>query len=77
MNEALTALAADADDPDPLTAQRATAELRHELDRMEAVAVRRTRVQGVLWTDIAGALRVSKQAMHKKYGGNRLLPRGR
>ncbi|MBB3050951.1 DNA invertase Pin-like site-specific DNA recombinase [Prauserella isguenensis] len=77
MDETLTALAAGADGPDPLAALRAAAELRRELDRREAVAVRRARVQGVLWTDIAGALGVSKQAVHKKYGGNRLLPGNR
>ncbi|MBB4931707.1 hypothetical protein F4561_002527 [Lipingzhangella halophila] len=74
MSEALTALAAEADDRDPLTALRAAAELRRQLDRMEVVAVRRARTQGVLRTDIANALGVSKQAVHKNYGGNRLLP---
>ncbi len=78
MSDALTGLAAEADDPDPLTALRAVAELRRQLDRTEAVAVRRARVQGgVLWTDIADALGVSKQAVHKKYGGRRLLPGSR
>ena len=74
MDENLVALAAQADDADPLEALRALAELRRRLDRLEAVAVRRARVRGVLWIHIAAALGVSKQAVHKRYGGRRLLP---
>lgn len=64
-------LVAQADDDDPLTALRANAQLRSHLDRSEAVAVRRARVRGALWSQIAEALGVSKQAVHKKYGGHR------
>jgi hypothetical protein len=76
VDETLMALAARADDSDPLEALRALAELRRQLDRLEAVAVRRARVRGLLWIHIAAALGVSKQAVHKKYGGRRLLPGG-
>jgi DNA invertase Pin-like site-specific DNA recombinase len=62
--------AADGDDP-----YRALRELHHarvavtqELDRAEALAVRRARTAGASWQLIALALEVSKQAVHKKYG---------
>ncbi len=62
--------AADGDDP-----YRALREIRHarialtlELDRAEAIAVRRARAAGSSWQLIALALEVSKQAVHKKYG---------
>jgi hypothetical protein len=74
MDDTLAALAERAEDSDPLAALRALAELRRQSDRLEAVAVRRARVRGLLWSEIAGALGISKQAVHKKYGGRRLLP---
>ncbi|MDT0344358.1 hypothetical protein [Streptomyces litchfieldiae] len=60
---------------DPLAALRAAAGLRQRLEREEAVLVRRARNGGASWADIAGALGVTKQAVHKKYGGRRLLGR--
>lgn len=77
MVETPTALAAEDDDPDPLAALRAVAQLRSQLDRREAAAVRRARVQGQGWADIAHALAESRRAVRRKYGGSRLLPRGR
>ncbi|WP_395243809.1 hypothetical protein ACGGZK_17040 [Agromyces sp. MMS24-K17] len=66
-----TAIAA-ADGDDPYRALRAIrharAELTRELDRAEAVAVRRARASGASWQLIALALEVSKQAVHKRYG---------
>ena len=66
-----TAIAA-ADGDDPYRALRALhharIELTRELDRAEAVAVRRARAAGASWQLIALALDVSKQAVHKKYG---------
>ncbi|HJE60226.1 MAG TPA: hypothetical protein K8V84_17225 [Nocardiopsis listeri] len=47
-------------------------ELRSESERVEAVLVRRARNQGLTWARIAEALGVSKQAIHKKYGGRGL-----
>lgn len=64
----ITALAADAGDDDPITALRAVSRLHRELDRVEAVAVRRARNAGASWQLIALALGVSRQAVHKKYG---------
>lgn len=39
------------------------------MERVEAVLVRRARSQGATWVEIAAALGVPKQAIHKKYGG--------
>lgn len=58
-------------DDDPLKALTAVAELRRQAERMEAVQVRRARALGLPWIRIAEALGVSKQAVHKKYGGRR------
>lgn len=62
--------AADGDDPYRALRElhRARVELTRELDRAEALAVRRARAQGSSWQLIALALEVSKQAVHKKYG---------
>ncbi|UOE44426.1 hypothetical protein [Agromyces larvae] len=66
-----TAIAA-ADGDDPYRALRdirhARIELTRELDRAEAIAVRRARAAGASWQLIALALEVSKQAVHKRYG---------
>ncbi|MCU1559904.1 hypothetical protein [Mycetocola sp.] len=61
-------LAAEAGSDDPYTALRAIAKLHKELDRAEAVAVRRARNANASWQLIALALGVSRQAVHKKYG---------
>ncbi len=61
-------LAASADSADPIVALRAIAQLQRELDRVEAVAVRKARVAGASWQLIALCLGVSRQAVHKKYG---------
>ncbi|SIO87342.1 helix-turn-helix domain-containing protein [Nocardiopsis sp. JB363] len=56
-----------------LEALESLVELRSESERVEAVLVRRARNQGLTWARIAEALGVSKQAIHKKYGGRGLL----
>ncbi|MGN6502954.1 MAG: hypothetical protein ACTHKX_08655, partial [Pseudolysinimonas sp.] len=61
-------LAASAGSDDPIEALRAIDRLRRELDRVEAVAVRRARNANASWQLIALALGVSRQAVHKKYG---------
>jgi DNA invertase Pin-like site-specific DNA recombinase len=66
-----TAIAA-ADGDDPYRAlrdiHRTRVSLNRELDRAEAIAVRRARTAGSSWQVIAMALEVSRQAVHKKYG---------
>ncbi|RJL35342.1 hypothetical protein D5H75_00490 [Bailinhaonella thermotolerans] len=69
----LMSLVATAEGDDPLRALRASAELRRGVERLEAVQVRRARARGMSWVLIAEALGVTKQAVHKKYGGRRLF----
>ncbi|MFD6951476.1 hypothetical protein A6A08_12345 [Nocardiopsis sp. TSRI0078] len=71
--EKLTALARATEADDPLVGLDAALQLRREMERVEAVLVRRARNQGSTWTEIAEVLGVSKQAIHKKYGGRGLL----
>jgi DNA invertase Pin-like site-specific DNA recombinase len=61
-------LAADAGSDDPIVALGSIRKLRRELDRVEAIAVRRARNAGASWQLIAIALDISRQAVHKKYG---------
>ena len=68
MTDAMRTLTGEAGDENPLTALRAVAQLRAELDRHEAGLVRRARNLGMGWQMIATALGVSRQAVHKKYG---------
>jgi hypothetical protein len=59
--------------PDGVLAQLAAVrEARHELERQEAALVRRARNEGIVWEQIAASLGVTKQAVHRKYGGPRL-----
>jgi DNA-directed RNA polymerase specialized sigma24 family protein len=55
-------------DDDPRVALAAARELRRAADRTEAAVVRRARVAGLAWAEIADALGVSRQAVHKRYG---------
>ncbi|ARQ69326.1 helix-turn-helix domain-containing protein [Streptomyces marincola] len=71
--EQLTDLAASTAARDPLAGLGALARLRAETDRVEAVLVRRARTSGATWPQIAAALGVSKQAVHKKYAGRGLF----
>ena len=59
---------AQAESGDPAEVLRRIAAQRRELDRAEAIAVRRARVSGAPWQLIALALGVSRQAVHKRYG---------
>ncbi|WP_136609529.1 hypothetical protein [Sinomonas albida] len=55
-------------DDDPREALAAARELRRAADRTEAAVVRRARIQGLNWAEIAQSLGVTRQAVHKKYG---------
>ena len=76
MTEA-TKLAAAASSQDPKVGLRAVAALRRLLEQLETLQVDNARLQGWSWQDIAGELGVSKQAVHKKHAGRKLLRRGR
>jgi hypothetical protein len=60
---------------DPEVGLAAVASLRVLLESLEELQVENARVQGWSWQRIAAVLGVSKQAVHKKYGGRRGLLR--
>jgi len=64
MSDALLIAAGD-DPPEGLRAVRAVRELA---ERLEHLQVERARALGWSWQEIADALGVTKQAVHKKYG---------
>ena len=77
MSEA-TELADAAGSTDPVVGLRAVAALRRLLESLEALQVQNARDQDWSWQDIATALGVSKQAVHKKHAGSRrLIGRGK
>lgn len=65
------ALVRNASDDDPWAGLRSAARLRAEAERLEAVQVRRARVRGLSWAEIAAQLGVSRQAVHRKYRESR------
>ena len=74
MSEA-TKLATAAGSRDPAVGLRAVASLRLLLEELEALQVDNAREQGWSWQEIAAALGVTKQAVHKKHAGGRLRRR--
>ncbi|HEX9376396.1 MAG TPA: helix-turn-helix domain-containing protein [Actinomycetota bacterium] len=74
MSEA-TQLAAAAGNRDPKVGLRAVAAMRRLLEQLEALQVQNARDMGWTWQDIAEALQVTKQAVHKKHAGRRVLGR--
>lgn len=60
---------------DPAEGFAAVLALRQLADRLEAGQVERAVLEGWSWTDIAAALGVSRQAVHKKHA-KRLRARG-
>jgi hypothetical protein len=74
MREEATELASDATSADPAVGLAGVASLRVLLETLEQLQVESAREQGWAWKRIADALAVSKQAVHKKYGGGRRLP---
>ena len=66
--EPLQSLVAALDDADPLRALRAAAALHADVNRRTEILVRRARNAGCTWAEVAAALGVSRQAVHKRYG---------
>jgi hypothetical protein len=62
---------------DPAVGLAAVASLRVLLESLEELQVGNARDQGWSWQQIAAALGVSRQAVHKKHGTRRLTRRGR
>ncbi|MDQ5874231.1 MAG: AsnC family protein, partial [Actinomycetota bacterium] len=60
-------LATDAGSRDPTVGLRAVASLRLLLEDLQELQVRNARASGWSWQEIASALGVSKQAVHKRY----------
>ena len=61
-------LASAASNADPKVGLRAVVALRKLLETLEVLQVTNARKQGWSWQEIADALQVSKQAVHKKHG---------
>ncbi|WP_166984196.1 RNA polymerase subunit sigma-70 [Paramicrobacterium fandaimingii] len=53
---------------DPRIGLRAVRSLRELADRLESLHVNRARTLDMSWQEIADALGVSRQAVHKKHG---------
>ncbi len=70
MSEA-TELAEATASADPVVGLRAVAALRQLLGSLEALQVQNARAHNWSWQEIASALGVSKQAVHKKHAGSR------
>jgi DNA-directed RNA polymerase specialized sigma24 family protein len=60
-------VASGATSADPALGLRSVAALRRLADRLEDLQVARARELGWSWAEIAAALGVSKQAVHKKH----------
>jgi DNA-directed RNA polymerase specialized sigma24 family protein len=76
MSEA-TDLAAAASSADARVGLRAALALRRLAETLEALQVANARRQGWSWQEIADALDVSKQAVHKRYAGRTPAPQSR
>ncbi|MCW6009136.1 helix-turn-helix domain-containing protein [Micromonospora sp. CPCC 205371] len=70
MSEA-TELAAAASSTDPRVGLRAVLALRRLLESLETLQVDNARRQGWSWQEIADALEVTRQGVHKKHAGRR------
>jgi len=69
MEEPPTSVAAEASSADPAVGLRAVVALYRLAETLEALQVRNARSKGWSWQEIADALAVSKQAVHKKHSG--------
>ncbi len=66
-----TKLAAATGSKDPEIGLKAVSALSRLLERLERLQVGNAREQGWSWQEIADALGVSRQAVHKKHSGGR------
>lgn len=55
---------------DPAVGLRAVTALRRLVEQLEDLQVENARRQGWSWSEVAAALGVSKQAVHKKHAGH-------
>ena len=67
MTRTATDLAGDLDSADPTIGLRAVAALGRLLDQLETLHVRNARAKGWSWQEIADALGVTKQTVHRKH----------
>ena len=67
MTRTATDLAGDLDSADPTVGLRAVAALGRLLDQLESLHVRNARAKGWSWQEIADALGVTKQTVHRKH----------
>ncbi len=65
----MTTLADVASGDDPALGLRAVRSLRELADRLETLQVEHARSLGWSWQEVASALGVTRQAVHKKYRG--------
>jgi len=61
-------IAKDLDSRDPAVGLRAVAALRRLLEQIETLQVANARAKGWSWQDVAAALGVTKQTVHRKHG---------
>ena len=67
MTRTATDLAGDLDSTDPTVGLRAVAALRRLLEQLEALHVANARAKGWSWLDLADALGVTTQTVHRKH----------
>jgi DNA-directed RNA polymerase specialized sigma24 family protein len=67
MSRSTTDLVGDLDSADPAVGLRAVAALGRLLTRLEDLHVRNARARGWSWQEIADALGVTKQTVHRKH----------
>ena len=67
MTRTASDLAGDLDSTDPRVGLRAVAALGRLLEQLETLQVRNARERGWSWQEIADALGVTKQTVHRKH----------
>lgn len=67
MTDSTQTLAGEASSTDPAVGLRAVAALRRLLEQLEVLQIDNARSKGWSWQDIATALGVTKQTVHRKH----------